>query len=189
MNFAQYGAVKSPMLPAEYTTFWFNRVLLVDFNSLTDLYVPIPSCLFQWLQPVIPVAADQHWSMDSLPVYCSGGHRRQFSGVLHHSIHRRGLCCAHLHHLYLWGSGEALSSGGNLPCQHVQQLGQPHHVFVSAEMFCYLMALLFLFLNMIHILILQIYLLTLWLVMICLGFIIIYNWYSLLFYSTVHGLK
>lgn len=68
-------------------------------------------------------------------MYCSGGHRRQFSGVLYHSIHRRGLCCAHLHHLYLRGSGEALSSGGNLPCQHVQQLGQPHPVFVSAEMF------------------------------------------------------
>lgn len=62
-----------------------------------------------------------------------GGHRRQFTGVLHHSIHRGSICFTHLHHLHLRGAGETSAPGRDVSLQHAQRPQQAHPVLVSTH--------------------------------------------------------
>lgn len=64
-------------------------------------------------------------------MFVPGCHRCKLSGVLHHSVHRGGLCCPHLPHLHLRSPGEALPPGRSLPLQCTQRSGQTHAGIVS----------------------------------------------------------
>lgn len=104
-----------------------RRFVLIIFSSL-----PLPH---QGLPAVLSVPEDLHWPVDGPAVFAVGGHGCQLSGVLHHSVHRGGLCRPHLPHLHLRGFGEALPPGRSLPLQCTERSGQTHTGVVSNIMF------------------------------------------------------
>lgn len=130
-----------PVLVFEKILFKFCRYILQplcdifyhhrpDICFLTDQIFPL-LLSHQGLRPVLSVTEGLHRPVDSPAVFVPGCHRCKLTGVLHHSVHRGGLCCPHLPHLHLRSPGEAPPPGRSLPLQCTQRSGQTHACIVS----------------------------------------------------------
>lgn len=82
---------------------------------------------------VLPLLTCVYRAVDGFLLPASGGHRCQFTGVLHHSLHRGSLCFTHLHHFHLRSSGETSAPGRDVSLQHAQRPQQAHPVLVSTH--------------------------------------------------------
>lgn len=135
-----------PVLVFEKILFKFCKYVLEQplcdiYIIITRLCIPFLPLIFslvlsyQGLRPFLSVTKDLHRPVDGPAVFDFGCHRRQLSGVLHHSVHRGGLCRPHLPHLHLRGLGEALPPGRSLPLQCTQRSGPTYTGVVSNKMF------------------------------------------------------
>lgn len=72
-------------------------------------------CVFiKGIWTVLPLPACVYRAVDGLLLPDPGGHRCQFTGVLHHSLHRGSLCFTHLHYFHLRSSGETSAPGRDI---------------------------------------------------------------------------
>lgn len=117
---------------------WENSLQILQVSTINKIASCSPihhwtatSLSSQRLQPVLPVSEDLYRPLDGPAVFGVSRHRRQFSGLLHHSLYGGGLRRPHLPHFHLRGPGEAIPPGRIVPLSHKQRPGQTHTGLVS----------------------------------------------------------